>query len=445
MPDAAQQTVLTNQADGGGRPDSLDTRPLLAIVSGHLTPYRIVLHRRIAAELPEIRLASLVTKHRTGPWVNPIVPEIGTVMLDPEPPPSREATNMTLDFGGRSRSRHLLHELGTARRTAAWLEANRPAAVLCAGYDELPLLWAMRWARKRGAALFLAGDSNIHGDFARGLKLAMKRLYVGRVGRMCNRILVCGSAGRAFFRKYGVPDEKIAVMPLEVDYGLIEGMTPDRVRQVASTLGLAEGRRRIVVCCRLIAVKRVDMVVDAFRAIAADRPEWDLVIVGKGELQGALETRCGELLRLGRARFLGFLDGERVAAIYRSSDVLALASDYEPWALVVNEACCAGMAIVASDRVGAAYELVTEGNGRMFRSGDLAGLTEALRHVTDTASLGPMREASRRTIGRWRREHDAVEALRSALRETGVLRRPGDRQATPPRAASAPAPSGRHA
>ncbi|MFN7020452.1 MAG: glycosyltransferase family 4 protein [Phycisphaerales bacterium] len=425
MPDAAQGTVQSNRANDAGRPDSPDTRPLLAIVSGHLTPYRIVLHRRIAAELPEIRLASLVTKYRTGPWVNPIVPEIGTVMLDPEPPPSREATSMTQDFGGRSRSRHLLHELGTARRTVAWLEANRPAAVLCAGYDELPALWAMRWAGKRGSALFLAGDSNIHGDFARGLKLAMKRLYVGRVGRMCDRILVCGSAGRAFFRKYGVPDGKIRVMPLEVDYGLIEGMTTDRVREVASSMGLAEGRRRIVVCCRLISVKRVDMVIDAFRAIADERPDWDLVIVGKGELQGELEARCGELLHRGRARFLGFLDGERVAAVYRSSHVLALASDYEPWALVVNEACCAGMAMVVSDRVGAAYELVTEDNGRMFTSGDLPGLTEALRHVTDTAVLGPMREASRRIIDRWRREHDAVEALRSVLRESGVLKQPG--------------------
>ena len=44
--------------------------------------------------------------------------------------------------------------------------------------------------------------------------------------------------------------------------------------------------------------------------------------------------------------------------MYRSCDVLVIPSDYEPWALVVNEAAAAGLAIVASNVVGAAAELV---------------------------------------------------------------------------------------
>ncbi|MCC6322623.1 MAG: glycosyltransferase family 4 protein [Phycisphaerales bacterium] len=428
MHEGKTNAVEAGGADGAGSSGAAargDGRPLLAIVSGHLTPYRIALHKRIAAELPEVRLASLVTKYRTGPWVNPGVPEIGTVMLDPEPPPAREVANMTLDRGGRSRAAHVRHEIGTARRVWAWMEAHSPGAVLCGGYDELPVLSAMRWARRRGAAVFMSGDSNVHGDFAGGLKRAAKRAYVARIGRMCNEVLVCGSAGRAFFERYGVPEGKIRVMPLEIDYRLIETLSGQRVREVAESLGLDGGaggsRRRIVVCCRLIAVKRVDLVIDAFKAIAAARPEWDLVIVGKGELQAELEARCGGLVSDGRVRFAGFLDGERVAAVYRSSHVLALASDYEPWGLVVNEACSAGMAVVVSDRVGAAYELVNSENGRMVRAGDVVGLTDALREVTDTSRLGAMQAASRGVIARWRRDHDPVQALRQALKAAGVV------------------------
>jgi len=92
-----------------------EQRPILAIVSGHLTPYRIAFHRRIAAEIPELRLATLITKYRTGPWINPDVPDIGTVRFDTQPPPGIEAS-MVIDRGGRSVLGHILHELRTAGR-----------------------------------------------------------------------------------------------------------------------------------------------------------------------------------------------------------------------------------------------------------------------------------------------------------------------------------------
>src|SRR4029078_10529240 len=47
----------------------MSARPLVAVVSNSLTPYRLHLHRRIARELPEIELASLFTHvDSTSPW-----------------------------------------------------------------------------------------------------------------------------------------------------------------------------------------------------------------------------------------------------------------------------------------------------------------------------------------------------------------------------------------
>jgi glycosyltransferase involved in cell wall biosynthesis len=181
---------------------------------------------------------------------------------------------------------------------------------------------------------------------------------------------------------------------------------------------------RVLCFCLLIPIKRVDLVIDAFAAVADERPEWDLIIVGKGESQPELERRAGGLLAARRVRFLGFQDTAGVAAIYRRSHAMVLASDYEPWALVVNEAAAAGMAIVASDRVGAAYELVKNGeNGFVFPAGDLARLTQCVREVADPARIEGMRSASLREIARWRREADPVAGLRGALRAAGVLER----------------------
>lgn len=399
--------------------DQRPQAPILAIVTGHLTPYRIAFHKRLAAEIPELQLATLVTKYRTGPWINPSVPEIGTVLFDPTSPPG-EDVSMVLDRGGRSLAQHLRHEWATARTLWAWLEQHRPAAVVCGGYDELPSLNALRWANKRGVPVFLWTDSNVHGDLATGARRAVKNVYVPRVCSRYTGILVCGTAGRRFFHRYGVQDDRLFVMPVEPDYAAIENMPPSRIAELAGSLGLDPARRRIVCCCRLIPVKRVDLVIDAFHAIAGERPDWDLVIVGKGESQPALEQRASHLLSH-RIKFVGFQDTAAIAAIYRSSHALVLASDYEPWALVVNEAAAAGLAIIASDRVGAAYELVkNDVNGRMFPAGDLRALTQAMRDCTAEPANSRMRGASLAEIARWRAQADPVQGMRAALARAGL-------------------------
>src|SRR5439155_19337196 len=129
---------------------------------------------------------------------------------------------------------------------------------------------------------------------------------------------------------------------------------------------------------RVVSNKRVVLLIDAFAAIASQRPEWDLLIVGDGALRNELQRRVPEPLRP-RVVWTGFLDGPEPALAYHAADVLVLPSDHEPWALVVQEAMAAGLPVVASDVVGAAYELVTDGvSGKVFPAGDCSALQKAL-------------------------------------------------------------------
>jgi glycosyltransferase involved in cell wall biosynthesis len=162
--------------------------------------------------------------------------------------------------------------------------------------------------------------------------------------------------------------------------------------------------------------------IDAFLAIAERRSEWDLVIVGDGPLRGELERKVPAALR-SRVIWTGFHDEQStVNAIYRASDVLVLPSDYEPWAVVINEAAAAGMAIVSSNVVGAAAELVRDGvNGRLFPPGDLGQLTACLLDVTDSSRTEMMKGASAEVLKEWRKRGDPVEGLREAMRSVGVI------------------------
>jgi glycosyltransferase involved in cell wall biosynthesis len=88
--------------------------------------------------------------------------------------------------------------------------------------------------------------------------------------------------------------------------------------------------------------------------------------------------------------------------------------------LVINEAAAAGLAIVSSDVVGAAAELVRDGiNGFHFKTDDLQDLTNKLRTVTgpDQAKFAA---GSAGVLADWRHKADPVEGIRIALRKCGV-------------------------
>lgn len=397
-------------------------RPLLAIVTGHLTPYRIAIHRRIATELPGLRLATLVTKYQSGPWINPDVPEIGTVKFDTTAPTGVDAS-IDSHRHGRTLLEHLRHEHAVATRVRGWLEEHRPAAIICGGYDEIPVMTALRWSGRRRVPAFLWTDSNVHGDRSVGWKRRVKDLIVPRICQRYRGVLVCGKAGRQFFHRYGVSDDRMFVMPLEPDYKIIDQLSDAESARLVSDLQFEADRRRLVFCGRLIPLKRVDLVIEAFKAIADERPDWDLIIVGKGDCLESLQQQAGNFAGpRGRIRFVGWHDAPTIAAINRHCHAMVLASNYEAWSLVVNEAAACGLAILSSDRVGAAYELVKNGeNGFVFPPDNLEKLTEALRLGTDNGRIGSLQAASRREIARWRREADPIQGLKAALTWAKVL------------------------
>jgi glycosyltransferase involved in cell wall biosynthesis len=390
-------------------PDCND-RPAIAIVSNSQTPYRLALHRRIARELPEVCLWSLYT-HETSnsSWAFDAPAEIRPVQ-----------------FGQGESSQHQDRLAGAWRewrrggRVIRWIKQHHIRFVVAMGYNDLGRIRLIRWCRRRGVPCFLFGDSNIQGDAA-GLKAVIKRPIVRWIVKSCAGVLPCGTLGREYFLKYGADQDRIFYFPYEPDYGLIENLTPAEIAAAIAKFNLPPGRR-IVYSGRLVPHKRVDLLVDAFVQIARQRPEWNLVIVGGGTQSGSLQAKVpAELAR--RVTWVGFVDDQAaIAAVCRAGDVLVLPSDFEPWALVVNEAVAAGMAVVCSDVVGAAAELVRDGvNGRLFPAGNGPALSAALLDVTDPARIDAMKAASAGVLADWRKRGDPVAGLRAALQAAGVV------------------------
>jgi len=89
--------------------------------------------------------------------------------------------------------------------------------------------------------------------------------------------------------------------------------------------------------------------------------------------------------------------------LYQAADLFCLPSTSETWGLSINEAMACGTAILASDSVGCAADLVKTGeNGAVFRSGDENNLARNLLHLTtDKAQLVRLGRQSELIIKDW--------------------------------------------
>jgi glycosyltransferase involved in cell wall biosynthesis len=128
-----------------------------------------------------------------------------------------------------------------------------------------------------------------------------------------------------------------------------------------------------------------------------------LVFAGDGPLRRSLEAEAQSLQVADRVRFLGFVNQSGLPEAYCAADILALPSEYEPFGVVVNEAMLCGCCAVVSDRVGARFDLVREGEtGFVYPVGDVDALARILGSlVADRSAAKRFGDAARRRMETW--------------------------------------------
>lgn len=140
---------------------------------------------------------------------------------------------------------------------------------------------------------------------------------------------------------------------------------------------------------RLIDIKNLDLLLNAFARVVNGYSETVLLLVGEGERRAALESLA---LRLGireKVHFVGKKQGRELYAFYNLGQVFVLPSYYERFGAVVNEALLSGCYTLCSSVAGAAC-LISPANGACFDPKDQKGLEEALRKAL--SQVEPMRE-----------------------------------------------------
>jgi glycosyltransferase involved in cell wall biosynthesis len=288
-------------------------------------------------------------------------------------------------------------------------------------------------ARIRGVPFIFGTDaSSIEPRDGRKWKRALKRLAWPLLFRVSSQVLTASSAGKQMMRSFGIPEDRISMTldTVDNDWWSGEAQRVDRAA-IRARLGLNPDDKAILFCGKLQPWKRP---LDVLRAFAsASIPQSILVFAGDGALRASIESEAAALGLRDRVRMLGFVNQSQLPGVYRACDVMAIASDYEPFGLVVNEAMLCGCVVVASDRVGACQDLiVANATGFVYRCGDVDALAGVLRDIfAKPHSLREISSRARTQIQNWSPQVSAAalaDAVMQAVSRSKTVARSAEAQ-----------------
>jgi glycosyltransferase involved in cell wall biosynthesis len=236
----------------------------------------------------------------------------------------------------------------------------------------------------------------------RALRGPMMRLFYTQ---LCDRCLPIGTRNREFYLAHGVRSEHLFDVPYTVDNTYFTQSTAKYAEQrdaIRIELGLPTDRPIILFASKFSQRKRPMDLLQAYEQLRHKEIDAALVMIGSGELEAALREYAATR-PVPDVHFMGFRNQSELPRFYAISDIFVLPSEDEPWGLVINEAMCGGLPIVASEEIGAVSDLVRpETNGLTFKSGDVSQLTAHLqRLVTDEALRRRMGIQSLALIREW--------------------------------------------
>jgi len=298
-------------------------------------------------------------------------------------------------------------------------------AVLCfVGYVRASFWIAYRAARSSNTAFLFGTDANtLAPRDGRTWKIAVKRILWPCIFRLADQVIVPSSDSRDLMSSLGLPKERVTLTPYSVDndWWMRQSKIVDR-SAVRASWGASTRDAVVLFCAKLQPWKRPGDVLRAFAE--ANLRNALLIIAGEGPLRAQLESEAATLGIAPRTRFLGFVNQSGLPAIYTSADLMVLPSAYEPFAVVVNEAMCCGCPVAASDRVGAARDLVAPIRAEfVFPCGDVAALADVLRSAfSDRERLSSQGRAAIAHMHTWSPERNiaaSYEAIEIAVSRKG--------------------------
>lgn len=155
------------------------------------------------------------------------------------------------------------------------------------------------------------------------------------------------------------------------------------------------GKKCIFFVGRLVKVKGIDRLLQAFSLVHKEFPETIIILIGEGNQEDNLKELSQELGIEKKVLFVGRHERPELFSWFNIGQIFVLPSSYEPFGAVVNEALLAGATVICSKSAGSS-SLITPGvNGETFDPFNITALSTLLstelNKVSTLTSLSKIR------------------------------------------------------
>ncbi|MBS1810948.1 MAG: glycosyltransferase family 4 protein [Acidobacteria bacterium] len=293
------------------------------------------------------------------------------------------------------------------------LDELQPNILVIPGWFEPAARDMLQWSRIHSVPAILMSESKRDDAPRQWWKEQVKSW---RYIRHFSAAIVGGELHRQYAIELGIPPNKVFLGYNVVDNQYFADTSDHSRQEVVATRQcepLIPVNDYFLTMTRFLPRKNVLAMIQAFASYREQlgTAAWDLVICGSGEQEDEIKALIQSLHLTGHVHLPGFVPYQSLGNWYGLAQALIHPALQEQWGLVLNEAAAAGLPILSSRTVGAARELVQDGeSGILFDPEDVADITRAMLkfHQLTPEHRRAMRAASRQIVFRYGPEQFAA-------------------------------------
>ena len=255
------------------------------------------------------------------------------------------------------------------------IKENRDALVIFDGYGPKTNMLGLLYCKLHGIETFTNVDGYALGEKRNRLKDFIKRMIISK---LCTSFFCSSEATKRHLIENGAKADKITVHNFSsiTDDGIIKNvLSEDEKYQIREELGIQTRRPIVISVGAFIPRKRYE---DLISAVLKCKSDCDLYLVGGKPTDGYLSLAGNS----DRIHYVDFVLPDQVYKYYLASDLFVLPSQTDVWGLVLNEALANGLPAISSDNCIASMSLI-DGNGFIYKTGDIGQLTECIDKCLD--------------------------------------------------------------
>lgn len=219
------------------------------------------------------------------------------------------------------------------------------------------------------------------------------KAYYRLAGALADKCLTYTRVGASVLVNLGVPKQKIFEVGTAIDQRIplaeSAAVGAGDVARFRTEQGL-DGKKVVLQVVRLTTIKKPELLIEAARILAAQRPDAQVVLIGDGPLRAKLEQMVIEY-DLGRhVRFIGALYDEPTLALwYKSAEIFVMPTCI---GLSAHHAMCYGVPIITDDSLdnqASEFVVLYDGlNALVYEEGSAASLAARIIDVIEQPALG---------------------------------------------------------